>query len=137
MGVRNVNGHLYAFVPNLTGLPKMHFLWIYLASPDPLHILPIVAAVLTLTVLRIAMKIRPTPAQGTAIEPDATRQATSMMQYIVPFLTLFMAWTSASGLVLYWTVSMAFAIARHVVLTGSAAGPDTPDAGGLIAGGAY
>jgi hypothetical protein len=34
--VRNVNGHLYAFVPNLTTLPDMHFLWTNLVTPDPL-----------------------------------------------------------------------------------------------------
>jgi YidC/Oxa1 family membrane protein insertase len=116
--LKNINAHLYPFVPQLTALPNTHFLWTNLASPDPLHILPIVAAILTFIQLRMAMPVRPKPAPGTATQPDPTTQATSMMQYIMPFFTLFIGWTFASGLALYWTVSTAFSAGQQYFLSG-------------------
>jgi YidC/Oxa1 family membrane protein insertase len=114
----DINAHLYPFVPQLHALPNTHFLWTNLALPDPLHILPIVAAILTFIQLRMAMPVRPKPAPGTATQPDPTTQATSMMQYIMPFFTLFIGWTFASGLALYWTVSTAFSAGQQYFLSG-------------------
>jgi len=41
-----------------------------------------------------------------------------MMQYIMPFFTLFISWTFASGLALYWTVSSIFQAVQQYFVTG-------------------
>jgi YidC/Oxa1 family membrane protein insertase len=111
-----INTDLYPFVPHLQQLPDTHFFWTSLATPDPIHILPILAAVLTFLQLRMAMPVRkPTPAGA---RPDSMTQATSTMQYVMPFFTLFIGWTFPAGLALYWTVSTLFSAVQQYFISG-------------------
>ena len=111
-----INMDLYPFVPHLQHLPMTHFFWTDLASPDPLHILPVLAAVFTFIQLRMAMPVRkPSPAGA---QKDSMTQATSTMQYIMPFFTLFIAWTFPAGLSLYWVTSTIFSAAQQYFISG-------------------
>ena len=111
-----INADLYPFVPHLQHMPLTYFFWADLAAPDPLHILPVLAALFTFIQLRMAMPVRkPVPA-GT--RQDSMSQATSTMQYIMPFFTLFIAWTFPAGLSLYWVTSTVFSAAQQYFISG-------------------
>lgn len=96
----SLNEQLYFFVKpifgphGLTHLPDTHFLGITLAQIDPTHILPILAALLTFIQLRMSLKRNQSqavkPANGA---PDPNAATMKMMQYIMPFFTLFIGWT--------------------------------------------
>ncbi len=66
-----------------------------LVSPDPLHILPVLAAALTFIQLRMAMPVRKPRQPGE--NPDVTMQATATTQYIMPFVTLFIGLSLPAG----------------------------------------
>ncbi len=111
-----INADIYPFLPHLTSLPNTHFLWLNLAAPDPTHILPIVAGVLTFIQLKMAMPVRKPQAPGT--NPDPTSQATQTTQYLMPLITVFFAWQYAAGLALYWTVGTLYSAVQQYFLTG-------------------
>lgn len=111
-----INTDLYPFVPHLHALPITSFFWTDLATLDPWHILPVMAAVLTFIQLRMAMPVRkPAPAGQ---RQDSMTQATSTMQYIMPFFTLFIAWSFPSGLSLYWVTSTLFSAVQQYFISG-------------------
>ncbi|MEO7002663.1 MAG: YidC/Oxa1 family membrane protein insertase [Ktedonobacterales bacterium] len=114
--VADVNIDLYPFLPHLSALPSTLFLWTNLKTPDPLHILPVAAALMTFIQLRMAMPVRAPKAKNAA--PDPTSQATSTMQLIMPVMTLFIGWTFPSGLALYWTISTGFSAAQQYFISG-------------------
>jgi YidC/Oxa1 family membrane protein insertase len=92
---------------------------ISLAQPDPTHILPIIAAVATFVQLR--MSLPPTAATSTKGKPaqsDPTTSSMKMMQYVMPFFTLFISWSLPCGLALYWTVSSVFHAVQQYFVTG-------------------
>jgi len=110
-----INGDLYPFVPHLHALPDTVFFWTSLATPDPTHILPIVAAIFTFLQLRMALPVRkPTPAG----QRDSMSQATGMMQYVMPIMTLVIGLGFPAGLALYWCVSTLFSAVQQYFLTG-------------------
>jgi YidC/Oxa1 family membrane protein insertase len=115
--VNALNKDLYAFVPHLTSFPQTQFLWTNLLTPDPLHILPILAALLTFIQLRMAMPVRKPLQPGE--NPDPTMQATATTQYIMPLVTLFIGWTFPSGLALYWCVSTGFSAVQQYFINGN------------------
>jgi YidC/Oxa1 family membrane protein insertase len=110
------NRDIYPFLPHLSALPDTHFLWTNLAHPDPLHILPILAGVLTFVQLRMALPVRAQTAGTKQSDPNA--QAMGTMQYMMPLITLFIGWTFPSGLAFYWVISTAFSAAQQYFLTG-------------------
>ncbi|HLJ81575.1 MAG TPA: membrane protein insertase YidC, partial [Ktedonobacterales bacterium] len=110
-----INGDLYSFVPHLTHLPETGFLWANLATPDPLHILPILAAIFTFLQLRMALPVRKPAAAG---QKDSMTQATGMMQYAMPIMTLVIGLNFPAGLCLYWCVSTMFSAVQQYFLTG-------------------
>lgn len=111
-----INADLYPFVPHLQHMPLTAFFWTDLATPDPLHILPVLAGLFTFVQLRMAMPVRkPTPAGA---RQDSMTQATSTMQYIMPFFTIFIAWSFPSGLSLYWVTSTIFSAAQQFFISG-------------------
>lgn len=114
--LHGINENIYPFLPHLTALPNLNFLWMNLALPDPTHILPILAGVLTFLQLRMAMPYRP-KAQRTGAS-DPTTQATSTMQYIMPLFTIFIGWTFPSGLALYWCVTTLFSAVQQYFISG-------------------
>jgi YidC/Oxa1 family membrane protein insertase len=115
--VTKINGDLYPFVPHLTVFPQTGFFWANLIHPDPWHILPILAALLTFIQLRMAMPVRKPRLPGE--NPDPTMQATATTQYIMPVVTLFIGWTFPAGLALYWCISTAFSAVQQYFINGN------------------
>lgn len=112
----HINDSIYPFVPKLTALPDTLFLWMNLAHPDPLHILPILAGVLTFIQLRMAMPVRPKRQPGQPA--DATTQATQTTMYIMPVITIFFGLSFPSGMALYWCVGTLFMAVQQYFLSG-------------------
>ncbi|HEX8033108.1 MAG TPA: YidC/Oxa1 family membrane protein insertase [Ktedonobacterales bacterium] len=110
-----INKDIYPFLPKLTQLPDLHFFWTNLGHADPMHILPILAAILTLIQLRMAMPVR----KKTPGSPqDPTAQATQTTMYIMPAMTLFIGWTFPSGLALYWVITTLFSALQQYFIAG-------------------
>ena len=108
-----INADIYPFIPHLTQMPDMHFFWTSLAVADPLHILPILAGIFTFLQMRMALPVRAKNAPR-----DTTSQATGMMQYFMPFFTIFIAWGFPSGLSLYWVTSTIFSGVQQYFISG-------------------
>lgn len=116
--LKQINADIYPFLPHLTlhTLPATTFLWTNLAAPDPFWILPILAGILTFLQLRMAQPVRkPTPPGQKA---DTTAQAMNSMQYVMPFITVFIGISFPSGLAFYWCISTAFSAVQQYLLTG-------------------
>ena len=111
-----INADIYPFLPKISQLPATQFFWANLAQPDPLKILPLVAAVLTLIQLRMAMPLRKKPAPGQPSDP--TSQATQATQYLMPVMTFIFGLNFASGLALYWCISTGFSAVQQYFLNG-------------------
>ncbi|GHO86574.1 YidC/Oxa1 family membrane protein insertase [Dictyobacter formicarum] len=136
--LQDINEHLYPFVPHFTTLPKLTFDWFAwlsflnpilhvnwtwtfpLNAPDPSHVLPILAGLATFVSLRMAQpKTAPvTTTSGKPAASDPTQQSMKMMQYIMPFFTVFIGWNFPSGLALYWTISSIFQAVQQYFVTG-------------------
>lgn len=116
-----INSEIYPFLPKLTVLPDTHFLWLQGASslltPDPWHILPVVAVLLTVLVVHVLLR-RATRRGGTAPRRLRTGLANGLGQSGVALLTLGIGLLFPAGLALSWGVSMLIAMARHSVLLG-------------------
>jgi YidC/Oxa1 family membrane protein insertase len=116
--LHQINHDIYPFLPHLTvhTLPSTLFLWTNLAFKDPLFILPILAGLLTFIQLRMAQPVKaPTP-PGQRSDPNT--QAMSSMQFVMPFITFFMALNFPSGLAFYWAISTGFSAVQQYFLTG-------------------
>lgn len=111
-----INADIYPFLPKITELPATQFFWANLAQPDPLKILPLVAAILTLIQMRMAMPLRKKPAPGQPSDP--TTQATAATQYLMPVMTFIFGLNFASGLALYWCISTGFSAVQQYFLNG-------------------
>jgi YidC/Oxa1 family membrane protein insertase len=96
-------------------MPDLHFLYLNLGVPDPIHLLPILAGVLTFVQLRMAMPVRK---QQPGTQQDSMTQATSMMQWIMPFMTFFIGLNFAAGLALYWCISTGFSVVQQYFING-------------------
>jgi YidC/Oxa1 family membrane protein insertase len=108
-------------------LKPLYPLWpwtISLGAPDPTHILPILAGLATFVQLRMSQARTTTT---TAAANDPTAQSMKMMQYVMPFVTIFIGWNFAAGLALYWTVSYTFQAVQQYFVTGWGALLTTPN----------
>ncbi len=118
-----INNDLYPFMPHLNVhmLPDTHFLWANLAAPDPLHIFPILAAVLTFLQLRMAMPVKKPQVRGAQVDStaQATATATNTMQYMMPAITLFIGLSFPAGLAMYWCISTLFSAVQQYFLNGN------------------
>ena len=109
------------------------FLWLDLTKPDPLHIIPILAAAsqLFLSVMTLPggeqPDVVPNDSSKKAIqklnekEEDTAAMAATMqkqMLFMMPFMTGMIAWSLPSGLGLYWIVSTVFSIVQQVFISG-------------------
>jgi YidC/Oxa1 family membrane protein insertase len=74
-----------------------NFLWFNLGAADPLHLLPVLAAVTTFIQYKISTQ------QLTEANPQM-----KMMGYIMPAIILFSAWKLSAVLPLYWIVGNIF-----------------------------
>lgn len=96
---------LWQAISRIPSLTTGTFLWVELGKPDPLYILPILAAIFTF----ISTKLN---AMG-QVEQQGTMK---IMTYAMPVLILFMGWQLASGLSLYWVVSNAFQVGQTLII---------------------
>ena len=109
------------------------FLWLDVTSPDPLHIMPILAGLtqLFLSVMTLpggeVRDLVPNDSKSQKIqaanqkEEDTAAMAATMqkqMLFMMPFMTGLIAWNLPSGLGLYWIVSTLFSIGQQVALSG-------------------
>ena len=84
----------FRVLQNAVELRQAHWFWLHdLATPDPLHILP----VLIILTMFFTQFITPTPGM------DAAQRR--MMAFMMPVIFGFMLWQYASGLSLYWGTS--------------------------------
>jgi YidC/Oxa1 family membrane protein insertase len=82
-----------------------NFLWFNLGAADPLHLLPVLAAVTTFIQYKISTQ------QLTEANPQM-----KMMGYIMPAIILFSAWKLSAVLPLYWIVGNIFLTIQTLVL---------------------
>lgn len=96
---------LYQAIYRTTELRNGHFLWMELGKPDPIYILPILAAIFTFISTWIANLSQPE-------QP----QATKVMMWIMPIMILIPAITISSAISVYWVVSNAFQVLQTLLL---------------------
>lgn len=102
---------IYSFTPHLDTI-NSRFLGIDLAKPDPLFILPILAAVAQFAQGYYMMK-----ANSTAATDPTMAAMNKQMTYLFPFFTFFIAYKLPAGLALYWVTTTLFSLAQQVYVT--------------------
>lgn len=122
--LQHINSYIYPFIPHFATLPNLNLDWFTfinhawsfpLSQPDPTHILPILAGLMTFIQLRMS---QPATSTTAASKGDPTTQTMKTMQYIMPLFTVFIGWTFPAGLALYWTVSSIFQAIQQYFVTG-------------------
>lgn len=117
-----INSLLYPFVPHFIRPPDVNLNWftwlnpawhISLAVPDHTLVLPILAGIATFVQLRMS---QPKTVPGAPSDPSM--QSMKMMQYIMPFVTVFFGLSFSAGLALYWMVSSSFQAVQQYFVTG-------------------
>src|SRR2546429_1442318 len=121
----HLNSIIYPFLPQLSSIPNIDLNWftmlnsawhISLGVPDPTHILPILAGVVTFVQMRMSQP------HALADIKDATMQLTQIMQFILPLImvliTIFIAWQLAAGLALYRITSLLLNMIQQFFVTG-------------------
>src|SRR6266852_2809068 len=121
----HLNSIIYPFLPQLSSVPDIGLNWftilnsawhISLGVPDPTHILPILAGVVTFVQMRMSQP------NAIAEIKDATMQLTQFMQFIMPLImvliTIFIGWQLAAGLALYRTTSLLLNMIQQYFVTG-------------------
>ncbi len=117
----------------LDGLANTSFLWLDLTKPDPLYIIPILAAIsqLFLSIMTLPggekRDLVPNDSSKKSIqelnkkdEDSANMAATMQKQMLImmPIMTGFIALKLGSGLGLYWVVSTLFSIGQQYFISG-------------------
>src|SRR2546430_12310222 len=133
-----LNSIIYPFLPQLSSIPDIDLNWftflnsawyISLGVPDPTHILPILAGVVTFVQMRMSQP------HAIAEIQDATLQLTQLMQFILPLImvliTIFFAWQLAAGLALYRTTSLLLNMVQQFFVTGKGSLFAVPHVGGI------
>lgn len=82
-----------------------NFLWFNLGTADPIHLLPVLAALTTFVQYKLSTS-----------ELAAENPQMKMMGYIMPIIILFSAWKLAAVLPLYWMVGNVFLTIQTVIL---------------------
>ena len=89
------------------------FLWLdSLKSPDPIHILPILAGIFQL----VQNQMSRSAGQGKQTDPQQAMMGT--MMNIFPLFSVLFGWTFASGAVLYWVTQGIYGILQQWFITG-------------------
>lgn len=123
-----VNGVLYPFISKFSGLNAHSFdlrwfafinpHWVLsLATPDPTHILPVLAAVATFVQLRMS-QARNQQQSANAGSGGMMAGQMKAMSFIMPFITLIFASIYPAGLALYWCTSSIFSMVQQYFVTG-------------------
>jgi YidC/Oxa1 family membrane protein insertase len=140
----HLNSIIYPFLPPLSSIPNIDLNWftmlnaawhISLGVPDPTHILPILAGIVTFVQMRM------TQPHALADVKGATIQLTQLMQFIFPLImvliTIFIAWQLAAGLALYRITSLLLNMIQQFFVTGKGSLFAVPHVGGIVDGGGF
>jgi YidC/Oxa1 family membrane protein insertase len=120
-GVAIINKIIYPFLPHFAKLPDFNLNWftfinpafhISLGAPDPTHILPIVAGLMTFVQLRMSQP------KTSSNSKDMMTQQMQMMQFLMPAITIFIGWNLPAGLAVYWTTTSLFSAVQQYFVTG-------------------
>src|SRR6266704_4536902 len=135
----HLNSIIYPFLPQLSSIPNIDLNWfmmlnsawhISLGVPDPTHILPILAGVVTFVQMRMSEP------HALADIKDATMQLTQIMQFVLPLImvliTIFIAWQLAAGLALYRITSLLLNMIQQFFVTGKGSLFAVPHVGGIV-----
>jgi YidC/Oxa1 family membrane protein insertase len=135
----HLNSIMYPFLPQLSSIPNIDLNWfttlnaawhISLGVPDPTHILPILAGIVTFVQMRMSQP------HALADVKDATMQLTQLMQFILPLImvliTIFIAWQLAAGLALYRITSLLLNMIQQFFVTGKGSLFAVPHVGGIV-----
>ncbi|MGZ3630127.1 MAG: YidC/Oxa1 family membrane protein insertase [Ktedonobacteraceae bacterium] len=135
----HLNSIIYPFLPQLSSIPNIDLNWftmlnaawhISLGVPDPTHILPILAGIVTFVQMRMSQP------HAIADIKDATMQLTQLMQFILPLImvliTIFIAWQLASGLALYRITSLLLNMIQQFFVTGKGSLFAVPQVDGIV-----
>jgi YidC/Oxa1 family membrane protein insertase len=89
------------------------FLWVGdLARPDPLHLLPILAAIFQFVQTKM---MRP---QGQGKPSDPQQAMMNQIMNIMPLSVILFGWNFAAGPVLYWVTQSIYSVAQQWIITG-------------------
>ena len=135
----HLNSIIYPFLPQLSSIPNIDLNWftmlntawhISLGVPDPTHILPILAGIVTFVQMRMSQP------HALADVKDATMQLTQLIQFILPLImvliTIFIAWQLAAGLALYRITSLFLNMIQQFFVTGKGSLFAVPHVGGIV-----
>ncbi len=135
----HLNSIIYPFLPQLSSIPNIDLNWftmlnaawhISLGVPDPTHILPILAGIVTFVQMRMSQP------HALTVVKDATMQLTQLMQFILPLImvliTIFIAWQLAAGLALYRITSLFLNMIQQFFVTGKGSLFAVPHVGGIV-----
>jgi YidC/Oxa1 family membrane protein insertase len=108
---------LYSAILNMSksgvGSWQGGFLWLPdLAHPDPLHILPFVAAAFQFVQSRMMRPYK----QGPITDPQ--QQMMNSMMNFMPVTVIFFGWGFASGPVVYWATQSVYSVIQQWLITG-------------------
>lgn len=95
---------LFQALTRVEALKVGHFLWLNLGEPDPIFVLPVLAAGFTFLSTWLTNK--------SAIEKN---MAMTVMTFAMPVMIFLFALPAASGVSLYWTVSNAYQVVQTLV----------------------
>jgi YidC/Oxa1 family membrane protein insertase len=103
------------WVPELSNLVPLDnkFLWLNLAVPDPLYILPVLVVVTTWLQQKLIMPSTPT---SSGDKPDQAAAMTRQMTTIMPLMFGVFALSFASGLSIYFIASNLIGIAQYAMM---------------------
>ncbi len=96
---------LYQSISRTEVLRTGHFLWVNLGTPDPLFIMPILAALLTLATSKL-----------TSMSQLQKNSSMAIMTYMMPVMILFITISLPSALGLYFVISNGFSVAQTLLL---------------------
>ncbi len=135
----HLNSIMYPFLPQLSSIPNIDLNWftvlnsawhISLGAPDPTHILPFLAGIVTFVQMRMSQP------HAIAEIQDATVQLAQLMQFIMPLImvliTIFIAWQLAAGLALYRTTSLLLNMIQQYFVTGKGSLFVVPHVEGIV-----
>jgi YidC/Oxa1 family membrane protein insertase len=135
----HLNRIIYPFLPQLSSIPNINLNWftmlnaawhISLGVPDPTHILPILAGIVTFVHMRMSQP------NAMAEIKDATMQLTQLMQFMLPLImvliTIFIGWQLAAGLALYRITALLLNMIQQFFITGKGSLLAVPHVGGIL-----
>lgn len=113
MQLLDLSGRLW--ITNLSSQVPLanKFLWLNLAVPDPLYILPVLVVVTTWLQQKLLMPATPSSGGGGNRQADQASQISRQMMMIMPLMFGFFSLSFASGLSIYFIASNLIGIAQY------------------------